>query len=118
MAQDKRYRVIVAPSALNRYQQTVLPYLLRNFSEKRVAEIAALLNQQVRSLELVPYRGAVQYGFQRLKSEVRYILLRETRHFELKIVYVVKEAEATVWVTDFFPTVMHPKRLRGGGKEK
>lgn len=115
MAEEKRYRVIVAPSARDRYQYTVLPYLLRNFSPRRVEEIDGRLNKEVRLLETFPLRGTVQEGFQRVKTKVRYILLRETRHFELKIVYVVDEEECLVRVTDFFPTMMHPKRIRGGG---
>jgi hypothetical protein len=116
MAEEKRYRIIIAPSARNRYQYTVLPYLMRNFSPKRVEEIDERLNREVRQLEKYPLRGTIQEGFVRVKKQVRYILLRETRHFELKIVYLVEEEELLVRVTDFFPTMMHPKRIRGGGE--
>lgn len=88
---------------------------MRNFSPKRVEEIDERLNREVRLLETFPLRGTIQEGFVRVKKQTRYILLRETRHFELKIVYLVEENELLVRVTDFFPTMMHPKRIRGGG---
>jgi len=46
-------------------------------------------------------------------QQFRYILHRETRFFELKIIYFVDEASLTVYITDFFPTTMHPKGLGG-----
>ncbi len=116
MAEEKRYRVIIAPSARDRYQYTVLPYLMRNFTAKRVEEIDDRLNREVRLLETFPLRGTIQEGFVRVKKQVRYILLRETRHLELKIIYVVEEDELLVRITDFFPTMMHPKGIRGGGE--
>jgi uncharacterized membrane protein (UPF0127 family) len=46
-----------------------------------------------------------------MNEEFRYILFKETKHFELKIIYFVDENEEVVYITDFFPTKMHPQRI-------
>ena len=46
-----------------------------------------------------------------LKEEFRFILHKETKHFEVKIIYYVSEGENTVSITDFFPTKMNPQKI-------
>jgi len=46
-----------------------------------------------------------------MNEEFRFILFRETKHFELKIIYFIEENKEVVYVTDFFPTKMHPRRM-------
>jgi hypothetical protein len=63
-------------------------------------------------LESLPKRGSLEECLNGIGlPEYRYILFRETRFFELKIIYRVDESAATVFVVDYFPTSMHPKRM-------
>ncbi len=111
MAEGKRYEVVVTEPAKVRYRETVLPYLLRNFTIDRAVEIENRLFDKVRTLSTLPDRGAVERNLPDLKKTIRFILHRETRHFELKILYYVDEDSTTVFVVDYFPTAMHPLRM-------
>jgi len=113
MAEGEGYEVIVTTPALHRYRDTIPPYLWKNFSPKRAMEIESSLFRTAESLKRLPHRGAIE---ERLKDKdhlVRYILFKETRFLEIKILYHVDEQERTVRITDYFPTPMHPKRMRG-----
>jgi plasmid stabilization system protein ParE len=114
MAQGERYQVIVTLPAESRYRYTLLPYLLRNFSIDRAVEIETNLFSRVQSLASLPHRGTVERTLQGAGPTIRFILHRETRHFELKILYYVDEHTSTVFVVDYFPTAMHPRRMTGG----
>jgi len=46
-----------------------------------------------------------------MKEEFRFILFKETKHFELKIIYFIDEEGRAVYVTDFFPTKLNPQRI-------
>jgi hypothetical protein len=116
MGAGEKYKVIVLPAANARYLDSILPHIDRNFSFDRVIEIDITIRLTVLSLEHHPNRGALELMIEKNVKQFRYILFRETRFFELKILYFVNEEHHTVYVTDFFPTVMHPKRL--GKSEK
>lgn len=105
------YEVIVSPSADLRYVNSILPYLDRNFSFNRLVEIDEAIGLAVSSLAHHPNRGTKELLLDQDDREYRYILFRETRHFELKILYFVDESHATVFVVDYFPTLMHPKGM-------
>jgi len=104
-------KVIVAPSADHRYVNSILTYLNRNFSFNRLIEIDEAIGLAVNSLTQRPHRGSKELLLQRDCREYRYILHRETRHFELKILYYIEERTSTVFVVDYFPTLMHPERM-------
>lgn len=114
MDKSPTFRVIVAPSADHRYIDTVLPYLQRNFSLEGVIEIDAAIGNELESLGKYPNRGTVEPMLWGKLSTFRYILFRETRHFELKIIYFENDQTNEVYVVDYFPTVMHPNRISKG----
>jgi len=114
MAQGERYQVIVTMPAESRYRYTLLPYLLRNFSIDRAVEIETSHFSRVQSLALLPHRGTVERTLQDTDPTIRFIPYMETRHFELKTLYYVDEHTSTVFVVDYFPTAMHPRRMTGG----
>lgn len=89
----------------------ILPYLLKNFALNRVVEIEGAFQSAIESLEHQPNRGSIELYLGSFQEGFRYILFRETRFFELKIIYHVDEDSAKVLVVDFFPTPMHPKRM-------
>ena len=112
MAAEKRYRVIVTAPARLRYHQDIFPYLIRNFSPSRIFEIEDSIQDAIESLEQLPTRGSLEPYLCDYPEKVRYILFRETRHFELKILYHIVEDDGMVSITDFFPTAMHPTRMK------
>jgi len=105
------YKVIVSPSADLRYVNSILPYLGRNFSFGRLIEIDEAIGVAVNSLTQRPHRGSKELFLEQDGREYRYILFHETRHFELKILYFVDDISCTVFVVDYFPTLMHPERM-------
>jgi plasmid stabilization system protein ParE len=112
MDEGKRYHVIITESAQNRFWSIILPYLKRNFTRERAKTIGVLIMQEVESLSRLTFRGTVEYRlFKKKGREFRHILFRQTRHFELKIIYYVDESAYKVYIVDFFPTAMHPSRL-------
>ncbi|SFT73380.1 hypothetical protein SAMN04489724_1905 [Algoriphagus locisalis] len=112
MAQGKSYEIEISKSALHRYQEEVLPYLIHNFSLQRALEIEADIENTVQSLALFPSRGTKEKYLQNEKEEFRFVLHRETSNFELKIIYFIQEKGLKVYVTDFFPTRINPVRIR------
>lgn len=117
MAAQKRYKVVVTEPARSRYRETILPYLLRNFSLERAVDIETDLFIRTGTLSIMPQRGALEEYLPASNPAIRFILFRETRHFELKILYYVDESTATVFVADYFPTAMHPKGMKGTKSE-
>lgn len=112
MADGERYEIVITRSAILRYQDEILPYLQRNFTPQRVFEIDSNLIGHVFSLESNPNRGSIE-NFLRKDSRIfRFILFRETRLFELKIVFFIHDQSNKVFVTDFFPTKMNPTRIK------
>ena len=109
--EEKEYQVIIATPAKNRYHNQVLPYLHSNFSfesavgiDENIIQIAATLNRN-------PFRGRREDYLKEMNEEFRFILFKEPKHFELKIIYFVDDKKEIVYVTDFFPTKMHPERM-------
>lgn len=109
--EEKEYQVIIATPAKKRYHDKVLPYLHSNFSFERAIEIDGEIIQTAASLNLNPFRGRKEDYLKEMNEEFRFILFKETKHFELKIIYFVDEKKEIVYVTDFFPTKMHPQRM-------
>jgi len=62
-------------------------------------------------LVLNPGRGTIEKTFSNKNGTFRFILLRETRIVEIKIIYRADEISRTIFVTDFFPTRMNPKKI-------
>ncbi len=104
MGQRKIYQVEIAQTAAKRYYLEVSAYLCEYFSEERVYEINDNVMDTVRSLSAFPQRGTIEQAIDDPIRTLRYILHRETRNFELKIIYYINDEVDKVIVTDFFPT--------------
>lgn len=108
---EATYKVVIASPAKNRYHQHVLPYLFDNFSVERALEIDEKIIATASTLDRNPLRGRKEDHLRSLKEEFRFILHKETKHFEVKIIYYIDEPQSVVYVTDFFPTKMNPRRI-------
>lgn len=115
MAESKTFEVTVSVSAQRRYQQTVLLYLLEHFPLERVVAIEEALGAAMQPLAEQPFRGTKEL-LHRSGQDVRFILFKETRVVELKILYVVDKLEMRITVIDLFPTRMHPSKMVKPGK--
>ena len=113
MGREKVYKVVTTQPAKNRYQETVLPYIFENFSFERAIEIDDNILIFAETLEKKPNRGTVEKYLIEAKEEFKFILYKETKYFEIKIIYFIKEDEGTIYITDFFPTRMNPLRISG-----
>lgn len=111
MGGEKIYKVVITRPAATRFQQRILPYLYENFSFDRAAEIDQDILKSVRTLSKQPSRGRVEKFLLDTSKQFRFILFKETRLFEIKIVYFIDEDQLKVNVTDFFPTRMNPQKL-------
>ncbi len=117
MAKVKRFSVKISIPAKRRFQEEILDYLFHNFSVDRVLEVEFDILEKVKSLEINPKRGKKdELLSSRYLLDYRTILFKETRYFELKIVYYVDEQNIIVEVTDFFPTLMNPDKLSNRNK--
>lgn len=108
MAKGQFFEVIITNSATVRYQEEILSYLLLNFSLERSIEIDSKVLNVVQSLQRNPLRGVIEKFLASSTEEFRFLLFRETKYFELKIIYPIREKDMKVFVTDFFPTKMPP----------
>lgn len=109
--EKEEYQVIIATPAKNRYHQQVLPYLHTNFSYKRAVEIDDEILITASTLSMNPLRGRKEDHLKKMDEDFRFILFKASKQFELKIIYFIDEKNKAVYITDFFPTKMNPKRI-------
>jgi hypothetical protein len=112
LAEETSYQIAIASPAEKRYQEIVLAYLVTYYSIKRAAEIDRAISKTVYSLVINPLRGSNEYFLSKANQDFRFILYRENRNFEIKIIYFVDEEQKRVFITDFFPTKMHPQKMK------
>ncbi len=112
MAKQQIFEVEVTYPAKQRYREEILTYLLDNFSFERTLAIDNNIILSTNSLEKMPQRGRFEPSLEDHKESFRFILHKETRNFEIKIIYYVNEAINKVYVTDFFPVLMQPEQLK------
>jgi len=111
VAEEKKYQIVIAQPAKKRYHECVLPYIYENFSFDRSIEVDTNILSTVATLDKKPGRGRKEKYLEEAKEEFRFILHRETKHFEIKIIYFISKDEDIVYITDFFPTRMNPQRI-------
>lgn len=111
MDTEKCYKIAVATPAQNRYQEMILPYLLEHFSIERAAEIDLSIARTMASLSSNPYLGTKERYLNHPDHDFRFLLHRESRNFEIKIIYFASKESETIFITDFFPTLMHPDEM-------
>lgn len=112
MGKEKEFKVVIAKPAKDRYQLNVLPYLFDHFSLKRALKIDEEIVQTIQSLGLKPSRGRKEKYLEEEKEEFRFILHKETKHFEIKVIYYIDIEKEHVFVTDLFPTKMNVKKIK------
>ncbi len=112
MGEGKLYKIVIARPAVVRYQENVLTYLYDNFSFERATEIDERIIKKAGTLSNKPGRGRREKYLNEANEDLRFILYKETRSFEIKIIYYVREEESTVYITDFFPTKMSPDKIK------
>jgi hypothetical protein len=110
MDQKKIYQIVVTSSALFRFQETILNYLINNFSTSRVIEIEHKIYKKIETLNSFPLKGTNENIFNKSGVLFKSLLFKKTRNLELKIIYFIDEANQKVYVTDFFPTLMHQSK--------
>jgi plasmid stabilization system protein ParE len=111
MGRERRYKIDVARPAKDRYQNRVLPYIYDNFSFERAPEVDEAILQTIETLQQNPARGRKEKHLEELNKDFRFILHKETKHFEIKVIYYIDQNKGTVYVTDLFPTKMNPERI-------
>lgn len=111
MGEGKLYKVEIATPAKIRYQQRVLSYLYENFSFDRATEIDEAIIGKAKALSKQPRRGRDEDYLSELDEAFKFILYKETKYFEVKIIYYIDEEKSIVYVTDFFPTRMSPQKI-------
>lgn len=107
----KSYEVIITQPAENRYFNQILEYLKQHFSEERVDAISKKIFQEINSLQDQPLRGTNEPNLVLQEEKFKFILFRETRILEIKIIYWIDESTSKVFIIDLFPTKMNPKKL-------
>ena len=112
MDQEERYEVDVTTPARNRYQGEVLSYLIEHFSIERVMEIDDDITETVQTLSKMPERGRDEELLSGNTQRFKFILYKETRNLEIKIIYYIDQPAKKVYVTDLFPVLMNPAKLR------
>ncbi len=63
------------------------------------------------SLSSNPYSGTKEKYLNDPDHDFRFLLHKESRNFEIKIIYIAADESQTIFVTDFFPTLMHPDNM-------
>ena len=112
MVDQQIYEVEITYPAKQRYQIEVLTYLADNFSFERTLEIDDAITESVETLSRMPERGTLEPQLKEYAQNFRFILHKETRNLEIKIIYYVNQAIQKVYVTDFFPVLMKYDKLK------
>lgn len=108
MDQRAIYEVVISVNAQTKLKRIFSAYIIKYFSEDRAFQVFNSILETVNDLEKFPKRGQLE---ERLKPDYRYILHRESRLFELKVIYRINEENLSVLIVDFFPTISNPKFL-------
>lgn len=112
MAKKNRYEVIVTKPARDRFQNEMLSYISKSFSNHRALEVENNLKKLLLTLQIDPQRGSIEKLILIRDQVFRFVLYMETKFFEIKIIYFIEESEHKVLVIDFFATKMNPLKMR------
>ena len=112
VAASQKCEVIITESVERAFFE-ILDYVFRHYTEERSEVLALeLLNEPLR-LRSFPEQGSLEPALRGQSSEYRFILFERHSRATVKIVYFVDKSQEKVFVTDFFPTEMHPLRVSG-----
>ena len=113
MVSGTAYKIDITDSAQDRFQREILPYLHINFSIKRADQIEGNILKEIQLIANNPRRGTKEISLDNVSKGFRFVLIKESRNVELKIIYFVNESEKIISITDFFPVRMHPDKMLG-----
>lgn len=108
----KKYEVDITLQATLHYFE-ILEYFYEYSSYESATRKAEELYDTARSLETLPERGPLEPTLEHLKKDHRYLLYQDTSRSTIKIIYFLDKKSEAVYVTDFFPTEMDKKKLKG-----
>lgn len=106
------HEIIVTKPARDRFQNEIFSYIRKRFSERRALEVEVNLKKLLFSLQSDPQRGSIEKLIRIRDPIFRFIRHKETKFFEIKIIYFIDEIQHIVYVTDFFPTKMNPLKMQ------
>ena len=112
MAEKNRYEIIVTKPARDRFQNEILSYISKSFSDRRALEVENNLKKLLLNLQFDPQRGSIEKLIRIRDPIFRFIRHKETKFFEIKIIYFIEESQNRVHVTDFFFTKMNPLKMQ------
>jgi len=112
MVEQQHYEIEITHPARKRYREEILNYILDNFSFERALKINDNITELVATLSTIPERGTLEQQLENYHQKFRFILHKETRNLEIKIIYYVNQSIKKVYVTDFFPVLMYPEKLK------
>ncbi len=107
---QKDYEIVITEFARHAYFQ-ILDYLYEHYTEERAEEVALELIETPQILKKFPLRGKIEPLLINRRLEYRFILYKRSRHATVKIIYYITSSPNRVYITDFFPTEMYPKKV-------
>lgn len=108
-AGEKAFSLKITDNAKAAYFE-LLDYLFQYYSLSRANELAeALLNAPLVLLEQ-PYLGSREPSLLHRTIDYRFLLFQRSNRATVKIVYYIDDSHKIIYITDFFPTEMHPEK--------
>lgn len=111
MAKGETYEIEITASAENRFRREILTYLYIHFSYERVLQIETNIRNEIELIAKNPSRESKDRSHIQRSKDIRFILIKESRNVELKIIYILNKSKRVITIIDFFPTIMHPERM-------
>lgn len=108
----KKYEVEITLQA-RLYYFEILEYFYEYSSYESATRKAEELFDAARSLETLPERAPLEPALEHLEKEHQYLLYQDTTRSTIKIIYFLDKKREVVYVTDFFPTEMDKRKLKG-----
>lgn len=112
MEKSASYLVKITPEAEQHYLH-LLSHLYHTHNEKSAAKKSEDILSLAMSLDENPHRGRTEEGLSYLGKEHQFLVYQILKRKTVKIIYFVEEETKHVYITDFFPTEMHPSKLKG-----
>ena len=111
MEEEISYRVEITPEAEIFFEE-LLKYLYKTHSEnsakKKLSEIIELAFSLTQNL----HQGSQEESLLYLGKDHQYLVYFVTKRKTVKIIYFVNEVNKTVYITDFFRTLMLPDKIK------
>ena len=113
MEAESEYLVKITPEAEHYYLE-ILYYLYHTHDSTSANKKSSELLELAMSLCENPNRGTDEETLKYLGKKHKRLVYQITTRNTIKIIYYVEESNKTVYITDFFPTVMNPNKMKRG----